>query len=335
MDAFSSTLPAWQAILLACAAILAILAVLNGVLALQAERKHPPTGSFIQVDGTRLHYSDRGVGPPILLLHGNVVTGDDYNTSGIAEALVANHRVIIFDRPGFGYSQRPRWRPWAAAAQAELIHKAIGQLGVERVIVVGHSWGTLVALAFALRFRAETAGLVLLSGYYFPNFRIDALLVAVGAIPVLGDVLRYTISPVVGWLTMPLTKRLMFAPSPITPRFKAEYSTAMALRPAQIRATVADGAFMVPSAAGLRPHYQELMMPVVIMAGAEDLVVSHHHAERLHQRIQGSALEIVPGVGHMIHHVATSQVVQAITTQLRATGFVGGRRKCATTGRRA
>ena len=61
--------------------------------------------------------------------------------------------------------------------------------------MVGHSWGTLVALAFAVRFRADTAGLVLLSGYYFPNLRLDALLVAVGAIPIWGDVLRYTISP--------------------------------------------------------------------------------------------------------------------------------------------
>ena len=54
-------------------------------------------------------------------------------------------------------------------------------------------------------------------------------------------------------------------------------------------------------------------MPAVIMAGAEDLVVSHRHAERLQASIQGSTLEIIPGVGHMIHHVATSQVVQAIT----------------------
>jgi pimeloyl-ACP methyl ester carboxylesterase len=315
MDPFSSLhdLSAWQNALLACVAVLIILAVVNHILARQAEREHPPTGSFIEVDGIRLHYSDRGAGSPIVLLHGNAVTGDDYNTSGVAERLLANHRVLIFDRPGFGYSERPRWRPWAAAAQAELLHKAVAQLGVERPVVVGHSWGTLVALAFAARFRADTAGLVLLSGYYFPNFRLDALLVTVGAIPIVGDVLRYTISPLFGWLTMPLTKRMMFAPSPMTPRFKAEYSTAMALRPSQIRATVVDGAFMVPSAAGLRPHYQDLAMPVVIMAGAGDLVVSHRHAERLHATIQRSALQIVPGAGHMIHHIATSQVVQAIT----------------------
>ena len=308
---------AWQEALLACAVVLAILAIVNYVVARQAERRHPPTGLFMEVDGVRLHYSDRGEGRPVLLLHGNAVTGDDYNTSGVAERLLANYRVIIFDRPGFGYSERPRWRFWTATAQAELLHKAVTQLGVQRPVVVGHSWGTLVALAFAARHRADTAGLVLLSGYYFPNFRFDALLVAIGAIPFLGDVLRYTISPLFGWLTMPLTKRLMFAPAPMTERFQAEYSSAMALRPWQIRATVVDGALMVPSALGLRAHYGELSMPVVLIAGDRDLVVSHRHAERLHAAVQGSDLQIVPGVGHMVHHVATPQIVQAIEQVVR------------------
>jgi pimeloyl-ACP methyl ester carboxylesterase len=111
---------------------------------------------------------------------------------------------------------------------------------------------------------------------------------------------------------MPLTKRMMFAPASMTDRFKAEYSTGMAMRPSQIRATVVDGALMMPCAAGLRPHYHELRMPVVIMAGAGDLVVSSRHAERLHEAIPGSALQIVPGIGHMVHHVASTQAAQAV-----------------------
>ena len=102
----------------------------------------------------RLHYSDRGTGRPVLLIHGNAVTGDDYNTSGVAERLLGTCRVVIFDRPGFGHSERPRWRPWAAFEQAELLHKALDQLEVRRPVVVGHSWGTLVALARAIRHPA-------------------------------------------------------------------------------------------------------------------------------------------------------------------------------------
>ncbi len=305
-------LSAWQGALLACLVLLIALAVLNYVLARRTERKHPPAGSFMEVDGVRLHYSDRGSGPPVLLLHGNAVTGDDYDTSGVAELLLRDHRVIIFDRPGFGYSERPRFRFWMAPEQADLLHKAVLQLGVVRPVVVGHSWGTLVALAYAARFPSDAAGLVLLSGYYFPTLRLDSLLVAGGAVPVLGDVLRYTISPVFGWLTMPLTKRMMFAPASMTDRFQAEYSTGMALRPSQIRATVVDGALMMPSAAGLRARYQDLRMPVTIIAGAGDMVVSFRHAERLHDAIPGSELQVVPGIGHMVHHVATVEVARAI-----------------------
>ena len=322
MDLFGSMqdLWTWQAALLAAALILAVLAVVNAAAAHGAERRNPPKGSFLEVDGVRLHYSDRGTGPPVLLVHGNMVTGDDYNTSGVAERLVETCRVLIFDRPGFGYSERPRWRPWAAMAQAELLHKALAELAVQRPVVVGHSWGTLVALALAIRHPADAASLVLLSGYYFPTFRLDALMVAPGAIPVLGDILRYTISPLFGWLTMPLTKRLMFAPAPVTARFKAEYSSAMALRPSQIRATCVDGTMMVPSAMGLRAHYGGLSLPVAIMAGDGDKIVSYRLAERLRAAIPGSSLRIIKGAGHMVHHVATDQVVEAILAVTRNAG---------------
>jgi pimeloyl-ACP methyl ester carboxylesterase len=297
---------------LACAAGLATLAIANQVAARRAERRHPPKGSFLVVDGVRLHYSDRGEGSPVVLIHGNAVTGDDWNTSGVAELLLQTHRVIIFDRPGFGYSERPRGRMWTATQQAELLHKALQQLGVERPVVVGHSWGTLVALALAVRHQADTAGLVLLSGYYFWTLRPDVLLVVPGALPVLGDVLRFTVSPLLGWLQMPLLKWAMFSPARVPARFQAEYSPAMALRPSQIRATSMDGALMIPDALALRQHYKDLTLPVVIIAGDGDKVVFKRRSEQLRASISGSVLQIVKGAGHMVHHLAARQVAQAV-----------------------
>ena len=75
-----------------------------------AELQNPPRGSFIAIHGIRLHYSNRGNGRPGVLIHGSFVTGDDYNTSGVPER--GTGRVILFDVPGPGYSERPRWRPW-------------------------------------------------------------------------------------------------------------------------------------------------------------------------------------------------------------------------------
>jgi pimeloyl-ACP methyl ester carboxylesterase len=297
---------------------LAALALGNHLMARRAERRHPPRGAFMEVDGVRLHYSDRGEGSPVVLIHGNAVSGEDWNTSGVAERLLRTHRVIIFDRPGFGYSERPRGHLWTAAQQAELLHKALRQLGVERPVIVGHSWGTIVALALAQHHRGDVAGLVLLSGYYFWTLRPDALLVMAGALPVLGDVLRYTLSPLLGWLQMPLLNWAMFSPARVPARFQAEYSSAMALRPSQLRATSVDGALMIPGALALRGHYKELTLPVFIMAGASDKVVFKRQSERLRHSIAGSVLQIVEGAGHMVHHLAPRQVAQAVESVAEA-----------------
>src|SRR5215212_5111272 len=318
--ATSKTRSAGTTAVLAGTAALAALALGNHLAARRAERRHPPRGTFMEVDGVRLHYSDRGEGSPVVLIHGNAVSGDDWNTSGVAELLLRSHRVIIFDRPGFGYSERPRGHLWTAAQQAELLHKALCQLGVERPVVVGHSWGTIVALALAERHQADVAGLVLLSGYYFWTLRPDALLVTAGALPVLGDLLRYTISPLLGWLQMPLLKRAMFSPARVPARFQAEYSPGMALRPSQIRATSMDGALMIPGALALREHYKGLTLPVVIIAGDGDKVVFKRRSEQLRDSIPGSLLQIIKGAGHMVHHLAPRQVAEAVESVAETAG---------------
>lgn len=314
----SKTRSTGATVALAGAATLAALALGNHLMARRAERKHPPQGAFMAVDGVHLHYSDRGEGSPIVLIHGNAVSGDDWDTSGVAELLLRNHRVIIFDRPGFGYSERPRGHLWTAAQQAELLHKALIQLGVNRPVVVGHSWGTIVALALAERYQGDVAGLVLLSGYYFWTLRPDALLVVAGALPLLGDVLRYTVSPLLGWLQMPMLKWAMFSPARVPAHFQAAYSPALALRPSQIRATSMDGALMIPGALALRRGYKDLTLPVVIIAGDGDKIVFKRRSEQLRDAIRGSELQIVPGAGHMVHYLAPRQVAQAVEKVVEA-----------------
>jgi hypothetical protein len=107
---------------------------------------------------------------------------------------------------------------------------------------------------------------VLLSGFYFPRFRFDALVLSPPAIPVIGDVLRYTISPVLGLLLMPLLLRAVFGPSPIPARFAKDFPTSLMFRPSQIRASAAEAGLMIPAAIKLRRRYHELRQPVLIMA---------------------------------------------------------------------
>ena len=104
----------------------------------------------------------------------------------------------------------------------------------------------------------------------------------------------------------------MFSPARVPARFQAEYSPAMAMRPSQIRATSMDGALMIPEAFALRRHYDDLTLPVVIIAGDGDRVVFKRRSEQLAAKIRGSVLQIVKGAGHMVHHLAARQVAEAV-----------------------
>lgn len=278
----------------------------------QAESDNPPTGQFVDVDGVRLHYTIHGDGPPLVMLHGNGVTHSDFDTSGLTQQLAGQHTLYLFDRPGFGYSDRPRTTVWTPKAQAELLYQALLQLKVEHPIVLGHSWGTMVAVAMGLAHPDYVRALVLLSGYYYPNVRLDAPLMSPPAIPIIGDVLRYTLSPLLGRLMWPAIAKHIFSPSPVPERFR-QLPVWMMLRPSQLRAGAAESALMIPSALMLKKHYPELSMPVTIVAGSADKVIDPvDNSTRLHSDVLHSTLKIAPGVGHMVHYTHPEDIARAV-----------------------
>src|SRR5215208_5730884 len=199
----------------------ALSAIVNRWLARKAERRNPPMGRFITIHGVRLHYVERGTGTPLVLLHGNGSMIEDFQSSGLIDLAAEKYRVIAFDRPGFGDSDRPRSTIWTPEAQADLIATALKKIGVPRAIVLGHSWGTLVALAFALKYPQEVQALVLASGYYYPTARADVVMLSPPAIPLIGDLLSHTLSPLLSRLMCPLLLSKIFGPSSVPDKFKA------------------------------------------------------------------------------------------------------------------
>ncbi|NYZ15969.1 alpha/beta hydrolase [Azospirillum sp. RWY-5-1] len=305
----------------AAVALAAAAAVHNVRRARRAERDNPSRGRFVEVDGVRLHVLERGAGPPVLLIHGNVVTAEDFAVSGVMDRLARTHRVIAIDRPGMGYSDRPRDRLWTPDAQADLLLHAMERLGVVRPVIVGHSLGAMVATALALRHPDAVRGLVLAGGYFYPTARPDVALTLPPAVPVVGDLLRYTVSPLFGAVSMPALLKGMFNPCPVPRAYRDGHDTDLALRPGQIRAMAEDGTMMVPAAAAMRNHYGELHMAVAILAGTEDVVVfPAGQSERLHRDIPHATLRLIPGVGHMLHHADPDAVAEAVETVFRQSG---------------
>lgn len=288
-------------------------AIWTTVLVTAAEERHPTTGAFTAT-GTRLRHREwPGAGPTVVLLHGAFGGIEDWADSGVADALAARGmRVLAFDRPGHGYSDAGTVRT-DPASQAAALRAAADELGAERPIVVGFSFGGAVALAWALTAERSPSALVLLNPAthpwrtgYDPAYDLVHL-------PVLGGILAAT------WLT-PIAERLAagslakaFAPEALPERFTERSPWRLALRPASFRRNAAEVRDLEPFLDAWHPRYADLRMPVEILASRDDQVVSPIlHARRLADAVGGAALREIAGVGHQLAWARTDDVVEAV-----------------------
>lgn len=286
----------------------------NALAARGVEKRHPPGGRFITVDGVRLHLLEAGPpdAPAIVLVHGNLVHAHDWWESGVAGQLARSHRVLGFDRPGCGYSARPGNRLWTPAAQAALLAQAMRELGVGPAVVVGQSLGVQLCLRLALDFPAQVRALVLISGYYAPRLRLDSLLAGLAALPVLGDAVLWSLASPLALALSPLFAKAMFAPQPAPPHF-IHSILPLARRPGQLRATVEDGFLMWPEAMALARRYREISAPVLVLAAEEERVVpQHRQSPPLVAALPSGRLVWLGAAGHMAHYTATDRITAAI-----------------------
>ena len=148
----------------------------------QSERSRS-TSKFVTIDGTRLHFFIKGAGRPVVLIHGNPGSGQDWTR--LFGPLAAHHKTIAFDRPGHGRSERPKQIDATVEVQARLLHDALKQLHVERPIVVGHSWGGALALVYAINYPKDVSGVVLVAPAVYESQ--DFVVTNLPAVPVIGD----------------------------------------------------------------------------------------------------------------------------------------------------
>lgn len=147
---------------------------------------------------------------------------------------------------------------------------------------------------------------------YYPTLRVDMAALSAPALPVLGDLVRYTLSPFVGRLMWPSLLRKIFGPAPVPKKFNA-FPKEMTFRPSQIRASAAESALMIPAAFAARGHYSDLKMPVVIVAGEDDRLIDvDRQSARLRGEVAHSSFHRIADSGHMVHQTATALVMAAI-----------------------
>lgn len=278
-----------------------------------AEKTYPPQGQFINVDGTRIHAVVMGSGPDLVLIHGSSGSTRDM-TFSLAPQLAENFRVIVFDRPGLGWSERIGENGASLTQQAEILKKAARELGADKPIVMGQSYGGGVALAWAVNFPQSLSALVTVS--------------SVGNVwtTPLDTLYKVTSSPIGSLFLVPLltafvpdekvrsSLRGVFAPQAIPDGYMEYIGVGLTLRRATMRENALQRTNLLDDIKGLYQHYGEITVPTEIVHGtADDTVNLELHAEYLAREIPGAVLTRLEGIGHMPHQVATRDVIAAIT----------------------
>lgn len=303
-------------------AIVAVLlcagAVVTFIGARLIERAQPPRGRFIEIDGLRQHVVELGGGPDaqaktaVVLLHGAACNLEDMHLA-LGEPLATGHRVVLVDRPGLGWSERKRGTRSSPADQAAVLRQVLERLGVDRAVLVGHSWGGGLALTFALDYPQHVAGLVLVAPPVHPWLPMTTWIYTGLALPVLGPFLAHTLALPFGALMVGLGFRGAFYPQPPPGRYLQRAAALLVLRPAAFLANAADIGHLEAFLRRQAPRYATLAAPTILITGDRDLIVSPlHHSMELAAAVPHAKLELLPGFGHMLHHAAADRVVAAV-----------------------
>ncbi|MFT6674136.1 MAG: pimeloyl-ACP methyl ester carboxylesterase [Sulfitobacter sp.] len=284
-----------------------------------ANAAHPPSGTLIDVSGVPVQYQTFGSGPDLILIHGASGNLRDF-TLGFAQALSDRYRVILFDRPGLGWTGRlPQmqgpWNPRAESPQqqAALLQGAADQIGVKNPIVLGHSYGGAVALAWALSRPKDTAALVMVSAVSEPWPGTLGLLYQITGSAAGGALVIPMITAFVPESYVRSSINEIFAPQSAPQGYASHLGVDLTLRRESTRANAQQVTALRPHIVDMQKHYATLTMPVEIIHGTADTIVPPQiHAQVFVNDIPDGRLTLLPGQGHMPHHTAPEAVFDAI-----------------------
>jgi pimeloyl-ACP methyl ester carboxylesterase len=294
-------------VLIAVAALLALAVLIVAGLALFAafiaravEKAVRPLGNFIDLDGNRIHYVDRGRGPTIVMIHG--LTGQlRHFTYALMDLLTDEFRVIALDRPGSGYSRRANAASARLTAQGDLIAKFIQTIGVERPLVVGHSLGGAISLAIALNHPECAGGFALVAPLTHPQDEAPA--------PFRGLVIQSNwIRKLVAWtIATPVSIRrgqqtlaFVFGPEKPPADFPTKAGGLLTLRPKNFIGASQDVIGVALDLPAMVERYSSIAAPIAILFGKDDGILNYQANGTLMQnKVPGLTVELMPG-GHML-----------------------------------
>jgi pimeloyl-ACP methyl ester carboxylesterase len=301
-------------------AALAVLALITqaGVLALQ--RAYPAQGKMIEVAGAKLNVVDIGprdaAGPPVVMVHG-ASSNLETMRQPLGDILASNHRVILIDRPGHGWSTRADPADSTPATQGRMIEEALEKLGVIGAIFVVHSWSGALGARMALDYPRRVAGLVMLAPVAYPWPGGVGWYNKLVTTPVIGPLLAYTITLPLGFFLAEPGARGVFLPQIMPENFVSNTATPLLLRPREFLANARDLVRLKAAVAEQAPRYADIRVPTVVISGDIDKTVSTNiHSRPFAKAVPDAKLIVLPDVGHMVQNAAPELVISEIEAMI-------------------
>jgi len=296
---------------------LVLLSFINGATRVviagdQDKQCKQPAEYFVDIENTRVRYVEAGAGPVVVLIHGNAGSVDDFDFESLG-LLCRDHRVIAVDRPGHGKSARPSDADAKLQYQTRLLHETLSHLGVTRPVLVGHSWGGSLALAYAVEYPRELSAIVLLAPAAYSDGGADQFMRAVLKTPIVGDVSLTMVRVIFGEHLLKKELQKAFYPSSVPEEYLRQASSSW-LRHRQLRAILEDEYSLDKDLEKVSRHYSEIRIPVVIVTGDHDKVVSaKHNAYRLKTSIAHAQLLELKNTGHQVPQTHPESIFNAVT----------------------
>jgi pimeloyl-ACP methyl ester carboxylesterase len=306
-------------------AALAVLALITQAGMLYLRRTFSPTGHQVEVRGASLNVVDLGrgdaPGPPIVMIHG-ASSNLEVMRQPLGDRLAQNHRVILIDRPGHGWSTRALSRDSTPAIQGRMIEEAMQKLGVGPVILVVHSWSGALGARMALDYPALVAGLVMLAPVTHPwrggvGWYNNAV-----TTPVIGPLLAYTVTLPLGLLIAEASARDVFLPQIMPDGFVRNTAIPLLLRPREFLANAYDLVTLKAAVAAQAPRYAEIEAPITVISGDVDKTVSTNiHSRPFVAAAPNAKLIVLPGVGHMVQNAVPDLVIAEIDAMIGSISY--------------
>lgn len=305
------------AALLSLIALLIFLAAVTRVGAWRIERSYPAQGEFATVNGTRMHYIfDRGNGqsdlPPVVFFHGASGNLNDPREAFLGQ-LGGRADLLFLDRPGHGWSGRGPKANETPDGQAATVAALMEELGIEKAVIVGHSFGGAIAATFALNHPGKTIGTLFLAPVSHPwpggvDWYYDLT-----PVPVIGRIFSETLALPFGLMRVRPGTECVFTPNRPAENYVERTGVALVLRPWHFRANATDVSRLLDYVTKTAPLYSRIKTPAVVITGNKDaIVLPRVHSLGLERDLPNAELVWIENLGHKPDYVATDLAVAAI-----------------------